>query len=124
LKKLADDLFILSGSPPYTINVYLMGDVLVDAGSRHAAKRILRQLRGRTVATHALTHAHVDHQGSSHQVCDALRIPLWCGDADGVNRRSMRKLAALEPELVCFGHGRPLRNPHKLKRFTARLAGG
>jgi glyoxylase-like metal-dependent hydrolase (beta-lactamase superfamily II) len=35
----------------------------------------------------------------------------------------MRKLAALEPELVCFGHGRPLRDPAKLKRFTARVAG-
>jgi glyoxylase-like metal-dependent hydrolase (beta-lactamase superfamily II) len=220
LKKVTDDLYMLDGFPPYAVNVYLMGDVLVDAGSRHAAKRILRQLRGRTIGAHALTHAHVDHQGASHEVCDALRIPLWCGERDapavedgrirdrmpahpintvmkvalagpahpvatrlregdevagfsvldapghsaghiafwresdrtlicgdvftnvdpvtGVpglheprrfftpdparNRDSMRKLAALEPELVCFGHGRPLRNPAKLTRFTARLA--
>jgi hydroxyacylglutathione hydrolase len=221
LQKLADDLYILSGFPPYAINVYLMGDVLVDAGSRHAARRILRQLTGRTVSAHALTHAHADHQGASHEVCDALRIPLWCGERDaeavedgrirermpphpinsllgrvfpgpphpvsrrlaegdevagfqvldvpghsaghvaywrdsdrtlicgdvftnidtitGIpglhepkafftpdperNRESMRRLAALEPELVCFGHGRPLRDPEKLKRFTERIAG-
>jgi len=34
------------------------------------------------VSAHALTHAHPDHQGASHQVCEALRIPLWCGEAD------------------------------------------
>jgi hydroxyacylglutathione hydrolase len=219
LEQLTDDLFILGGFPPFAINVYLMGDVLVDAGSRHAAKRILRQLNGRTLATHVVTHAHADHQGSSHAVCEALRVPLWCGELDaeaiedgrirdrmpshpinsligmafpgpphpvarrlregdevagfrvldtpghsaghislwreadrtlicgdvftnidtitGVpglhqpkrcftpdsarNRESMRRLAALEPELVCFGHGRPLRNPGKLKAFADKL---
>jgi glyoxylase-like metal-dependent hydrolase (beta-lactamase superfamily II) len=220
LQKLADDLYLLRGFPPFAINVYLMGDVLVDSGSRHAAKRILRQLRGRTVAAHTLTHAHADHQGSSHVVCEALEVPLWCGEHDAEaaedgrilermpphpinsllgrvlpgpghpvarrlaegeevagftvldvpghsaghvaywraadrallcgdvftnmdtitgmpglhepkafftpdparNRDSMRRLAALEPELVCFGHGRPLRDPAKLKRFTETLA--
>ena len=219
MKRLADDLYLLDGFPPFAINVYLMGDVLVDAGSRHAGKRILRQLRGRTVAAHALTHAHPDHQGASHVVCDTLGIPLWCGelDADAIedgrimqrqprhpinsligrafpgpphpverrllegdhvagfivldvpghsaghlafwreadrtlicgdvftnvdtltgvpglhephsfftpdpvrNRESMRRLSALEPDLICFGHGQPLRNPAKLKAFTDRL---
>lgn len=220
MKKLADDLWILDGFPPFAINVYLMGDVLVDAGSRHAARRILRQFTGRTVAAHALTHVHPDHQGASHEVCETLSLPLWCGDQDaeameregeiarrqprhpmntmigraftgpphpvswrlregdevagftvldvpghsaghvafwreadrtliagdvftnidtitGIpglhepksfftpsparNRESMRRLAALEPALVCFGHGRPLRDPAKLAAFTARL---
>lgn len=219
MKRLADDLYLLDGFPPFAINVYLMGDVLVDAGSRHAGKRIIRQLRGRTVAAHAVTHAHPDHQGSSHLVCDTIGVPLWCGELDadamedgrimqrqprhpinsligrafpgpphpverrlhegenvagftvldvpghsaghvafwreadrtlicgdvftnvdtvtGVpglhephsfftpdpvgNRESMRRLAALEPALVCFGHGRPLRNPAKLKTFTDKL---
>ena len=39
------------------------------------------------------------------------------------NRLSIRRLVALEPEVVCFGHGRPLRDPEKLKRFVAGLAG-
>jgi glyoxylase-like metal-dependent hydrolase (beta-lactamase superfamily II) len=37
------------------------------------------------------------------------------------NRESARKLAALEPELVCFGHGAPLRDPEKLKNFVDSL---
>jgi hydroxyacylglutathione hydrolase len=37
------------------------------------------------------------------------------------NRQSARELAALEPELVCFGHGTPLRDPAKLKAFVDRL---
>ncbi len=219
MKRLADDLYLLDGFPPYAINVYLMGDVLVDAATRHASKRILRQLKGRTVSGHALTHVHPDHQGASHAVCETLSIPLWCGDRDadamedgrimerqprhpvnsligrvfpgpphpvdrrlhegdelagfevldvpghsaghvafwrasdrvlvlgdvltnvdtitGVpglheprwfftpdparNRESARRLAALEPALVCFGHGRPLRNPGKLRAFVDRL---
>jgi glyoxylase-like metal-dependent hydrolase (beta-lactamase superfamily II) len=219
VKQLAPDLYLLDGFPPHAINVYLVGDVLVDAGSRHARRRILHQLSGRTVAAHALTHAHPDHQGSSHAVCTALGIPLWCGELDadaaesgrvterqpqhpvnrvigwafpgpghpvarrlhegdevagflvldvpghsaghvafwresdrtlvcgdvftnmdtltGIpglhepkpyftpdperNRESMRRLAALDPALVCFGHGRPLRNPAKLRSFVETL---
>ena len=42
VKRLADDLYLLDGFPPHAINVYLIGDVLVDAGSRFAARRTLR----------------------------------------------------------------------------------
>lgn len=59
-----------------------MGDVLVDAGTNRAHRRILRQLSGRNVAAHTLTHGHLDHYGSSHAVCEALGIPLWCGERD------------------------------------------
>lgn len=219
MKQLADDVHLLDGFPPYAINVYLIGDVLIDAGTRHASGRILRQLRGRTLAAHALTHAHPDHQGASHAVCEELGLPLWCGDGDAEamesgrimerqpdhpinrligrvfpgpahpvarrlregdhvagfevldtpghsaghvsywresdrtlvcgdvftnidtltglpglhepkpfftpdparNRTSMRRLAALEPRLVLFGHGRPLRNPAKLAAFADGL---
>src|SRR5215212_2568741 len=78
MQQLADDLYLLRGFPPNAINVYLMGDVLVDAGSRHAAKRIFKQVEGRDVRAHALTHAHPDHDGSSKEVCATLGIPLWC----------------------------------------------
>ena len=37
------------------------------------------------------------------------------------NRESMRRLAALDSDLVCFGHGRPLRDPDKLREFVASL---
>jgi glyoxylase-like metal-dependent hydrolase (beta-lactamase superfamily II) len=220
MNQLAEDVYQLSGMPPNLFNVYLMGGVLVDAGTRRAARRILRQACGRTVVAHALTHAHPDHQGSSRAVCEALDIPLWCGEADAdaaedpalilarlpehwfkrvsvplmmgpgypvarrlregdevggfrvieapghtrghvafwresdrvlllgdvlasmnpftgwpglrepprmftpdpaANRRSARKLAALEPRLVCFGHGPPLRDTRRLLQFVAGL---
>jgi hydroxyacylglutathione hydrolase len=82
VKQLADGLFQLSGFPPNSINVYLMGDVLVDAATRRSGRRILRQLRGHRVSAHALTHAHPDHQGASREVCETLGIPLWCGERD------------------------------------------
>ena len=82
MRRLAEDVYLLRGHPRYAINVYLVGDVIVDAGTRHAKRRILGQVRGRAVRAHALTHAHADHQGSSHALCDTLAIPLWCGVGD------------------------------------------
>lgn len=219
--RLADDLELLRGFPPYAFNVYLMGGVLVDAGPRQAARRILRQLRGRTIHAHALTHAHPDHQGASRAVCETFGVPFWCGEGDAEaaeieglimtrmpphwlsravgpywtgpahpvarrlregddvggfrvietpghtaghisfwreadrtlvlgdvvsnihiysglpmlreperffsldpaeNRRSAKRLAELEPRLIAFGHGPPLRNPRKFAAFAARLS--
>jgi hydroxyacylglutathione hydrolase len=209
--QLTDGLWQLDGFPRHGINVYLVGDVLVDAGTRLDKGRILKQLAGRDVAAHALTHAHPDHYGASHAVCEALEVPLWCGAADveaveagkivgpggrmlpgprrhpvaralregdevggftvletpghspghvsywresdrvlicgdvmwgwralllsgpicepirllspdvGLNRESARRIAALEPALVCFGHGPPLRDPAKLAAAVAKL---
>jgi hydroxyacylglutathione hydrolase len=82
----------LSGMPPNAINVFLVGDVLVDAATRHARRRILRQLSGRQLSAHVLTHAHPDHQGATHEVCARLGIPLWCGENDAD--------AAERPELI------------------------
>ena len=36
------------------------------------------------------------------------------------NRESARRLAALEPELVLFGHGPPLRDPARCRRSPTR----
>jgi glyoxylase-like metal-dependent hydrolase (beta-lactamase superfamily II) len=82
MKQLAEDVYQLRGWPRNAINVYLVGDVLLDAGTRQAQKRITRQIAGKTVTAHALTHVHPDHQGSSLSICDQLGIPLWCGRAD------------------------------------------
>jgi glyoxylase-like metal-dependent hydrolase (beta-lactamase superfamily II) len=82
VKQLADDVYMLEGWPRNAINVYLVGEVLIDAATRQAEKRIMRQIAGRTVTAHALTHAHPDHQGSSHAICERLAIPLWCGQGD------------------------------------------
>jgi hydroxyacylglutathione hydrolase len=37
------------------------------------------------------------------------------------NRESMRRLAALDPALVCFGHGLPLRDPARPRTFVRSL---
>jgi hydroxyacylglutathione hydrolase len=221
MKLIAEGLYLLKGFPPNIMNVYLAGDVLLDAATRHSGKRILRQLEGRPVNAHALTHAHGDHQGASHEVCERLGIPYWVGEKDiavaeggadamltdmpsnvmpkisrrlfagpghpvdrplregdevggftvldvpghspghvafwresdralvlgdvlfglhpatglpglhepppfftidpSQNRDSARKLAALEPALVCFGHGPPQRDTRKFVEFVAGL---
>lgn len=82
MRELAPDLYLLPLVPRYGINAYLLGDVLVDAGTRHSARRIERALAGHRVTAHALTHVHPDHQGASHVLCTAHGWPLWCGAAD------------------------------------------
>jgi len=82
MRELAQDVYQLKGRPPNAINVYVIGDVLIDAATRQAEKRIMRQIAGHAIAAHAITHAHPDHQGSSHAICEQLDIPLWCGQND------------------------------------------
>ncbi|MFC9691112.1 MBL fold metallo-hydrolase [Kribbella sp. NPDC056951] len=213
MRQLAEGVGQLLGRPPHFMNAYLVDDVLVDAGTPAAAGRILRQLRGRDVAAHVVTHAHPDHFGSSHAVCEELGIPLWAGadDAEAIetatpvpaagwlpgmmargkmppphpvsrrlvegdqvgsftvldvpghspghialwresdrtllcgdvffrlpkvsapwnfltfdvrrNHQAMRRLAALRPALVLFGHGKPLRDPDLLSRVADALPG-
>jgi hydroxyacylglutathione hydrolase len=82
VKQLAPGVWQLSGLPPNAINVYLVEDVLIDAATRRAPRRILKQLAGHKVSAHALTHAHPDHQGASAAVCERLGIPYWVGATD------------------------------------------
>ena len=39
-----------------------------------------------------------------------------------LNRKSARKLAALKPSVICFGHGEPLRNGEIFSAFVAHLS--
>lgn len=211
MQQLAPDVWHLSGFPPNSVNVYVLGDVLIDAGLGFDKRRILKQIEGRTISAHALTHAHLDHYGASHAICEQLGLPMWCGadDVEAVesgkmvgaggrmlpaakahpiaralregdevagftvldtpghspghvsywresdrtlicgdvmwgtnpflmrgdirepfppfspdprrNRESARRIAALEPALVCFGHGKPLRDPARLAAAVAKL---
>jgi glyoxylase-like metal-dependent hydrolase (beta-lactamase superfamily II) len=111
MKQLAPDVWQLSGFPPNGINVYVIGDVLIDAASRHATRRILRQIKGHTINAHALTHAHPDHQGASHEVCTRLGIPYWVGEADAD--------AAENPELI--GQRQP---DHFIAQFFVKVFTG
>ena len=82
MKQLADGVWQLAGFPPNAINVYLLEDVLIDASTKYATRRIVRELKGHKLAAHALTHAHPDHQGASHEVCTELGIPYWVPEKD------------------------------------------
>jgi glyoxylase-like metal-dependent hydrolase (beta-lactamase superfamily II) len=97
MQRLAEDLELLDGFPPFSINIYVMGGVLVDSGTRFAVRRIMRQLRGRSLTAHALTHAHPDHQGASHAVCELLGLPLWCGAADALAMETAGEIMARMP---------------------------
>ncbi len=97
MHRLAEDLELLDGFPPFSINIYVMGGVLVDSGTRFAVRRIVRQLRGRRLTAHALTHAHPDHQGASHAICELLGLPLWCGAADALAMETAGEIMARMP---------------------------
>ena len=81
----------------------------------------MERIAGIAVQAHALTHAHADHQGSSHAVCEALGLSLWAPPDPRRNRESIRRVAALEPAVVCFGHGPPWRDTAALQRLAAAL---
>jgi len=215
MNRVAEDVFQVRLAPRDMVNAYLLGDVLVDAGTKGMGRKAIKALQGSPLSAHAVTHAHPDHIGGSKRVADAFDVPVWvperdaadaragrltpadtwfkvvasrvrfdavevartlsegdelahgftvldvpghspghvaywresdrtlvCGDvffhcnivttAVGLhqppriftvdperNRESMRRLAALEPALVLFGHGPPLRDPERLKAFAA-----
>jgi hydroxyacylglutathione hydrolase len=98
LKELAPSVWQLRQLPPNVINVFLIEDVLVDAGTRHSGRRILRELRGREVGAHVLTHAHPDHQGASAAVCERLGIPFWVGERDADAAERPRLIGERQPD--------------------------
>ncbi|WP_299607622.1 MBL fold metallo-hydrolase [uncultured Tateyamaria sp.] len=76
--QIAEGAWQIPVMPRQSINCYLLGDVLVDAGVKRSGPKLLRALRGKAVSAHVLTHAHPDHQGATADVCDALNLPLMC----------------------------------------------
>lgn len=76
--KVAQDVYHIPVMPRNSINCYLIEDVLIDAGIRTSYRIISEAIKGKTVAAHALTHSHADHQGSSRYICEQFDIPLWC----------------------------------------------
>jgi glyoxylase-like metal-dependent hydrolase (beta-lactamase superfamily II) len=119
----------------------LRGNRLVPAAKPHAVARALRE--GDEVAgfqvldTPGHAPGHVSYWRESDRV-------LVCGDVmwgynpflmmgspmepwpfinpdNRMNRESARRLAALEPALVCFGHGKPLRDTRRFVAAVERL---
>jgi hydroxyacylglutathione hydrolase len=90
VKEVAPNLWQLRGFPPDGINVYLAGDVLIDAATRRAGKRILSQIGDRPLSSVALTHVHPDHQGAVKEICEKRDVPLAC-HADDVDAMEGRR---------------------------------
>jgi glyoxylase-like metal-dependent hydrolase (beta-lactamase superfamily II) len=89
LKQLAPDVWQLRGFR-HAINVYMVGDVLIDAATRLARRRILGEIEDRPLSLVALTHVHPDHQGVAKTVCEARGVPLAChaDDVDAMEGRA------------------------------------
>jgi len=115
MRQLADGVWRLSQRLGPMINVYLVGDVLIDAGRRQDRRRILDQIDGRPLSMLALTHAHADHQGSAHAVCEARRVPLAChaDDVDGMEGRRPISGTSAIGRLVTRSWAGP---PHRVDR--------
>jgi hydroxyacylglutathione hydrolase len=103
MNEVAEGVFQLPLTPRNGVNVYLIGDVLVDAGTARDGKKIVERLRGRHVSAHTITHAHPDHVGGSARVVRDLGVPFWCpaGDAAPVREgRSQPGQSLIRPLLA------------------------
>ena len=89
MKQLAEGVWRLAEFPRPTINVYLAGDVLIDAGRTWDTGRIKKQTADRDLSMVALTHVHPDHQGAAKAVCEERGVPLAChvDDVDAMEGR-------------------------------------
>ena len=100
MRFMAPGVWRLKEIPAPTINVYLAGDVLIDAGRRWDRRRIFAELEGIEISLVALTHVHPDHQGVARDICEARGVPLAC-HADDVaameGRRPVQEAAASNP---------------------------
>ena len=106
-EEVAEGVWLLTGRPKYRLNQYLNGDVLIDSGTPAAARRLLRDLEGRAIVAHAITHAHPDHYGSSKAVTERLKVPFWCpsDDADALESRHLPHSDLLLGQLIGLPHG-------------------
>jgi hydroxyacylglutathione hydrolase len=90
MKELAPGVWRVPQFPGPWVNVYVVEDVLVDAGARNDRRRIMKAIEGRELSQVALTHVHPDHQGVAKDVCEARGIPLAC-HADDVDAMEGRR---------------------------------
>lgn len=100
MKALAPSVWRLKQFPAPSVNVYLVEDVLIDAGTRWDRRRIFAEIEGRELSMLALTHVHPDHQGVAKDVCEARGIPLAChaNDVDAMEgRRPVQEAAPNNP---------------------------
>ena len=95
MKNVARNVWQIDGFPPNAINAYLVGDILIDGGTKLDVRRFLKALKGIDLKLVALTHCHPDHQGAVKAVCEKFSVPLACHELD---RAAMEGRAPMVPE--------------------------
>ena len=120
MREVADGVHLITGVPPYAINCYVIahpdGDVLVDAMTQRDAGRIIKALRGRSMAAHVATHAHADHIGATHAVATKLGLPVWAHADDRAAVEDTAIVKARQPDAfinrlfakIMLGPGHPV----------------
>jgi hydroxyacylglutathione hydrolase len=94
VRRVAEDVFQIALTPRDGVNAYLLGDIVVDAGTSGTARRLIKALQGHAVGAHALTHGHADHAGGSKRLVDAFEVPVWVGERDRPDVESGRPARA------------------------------
>jgi glyoxylase-like metal-dependent hydrolase (beta-lactamase superfamily II) len=103
MNQVAEDVWQLPLAPRASINAYLIGDVLVDAGTPPNGKKLARTLADRGIAAHTITHAHGDHVGGSRAVVDGLGVPFFAPAGDAAAIEAGRQVPADNPLKPVFG---------------------
>ena len=92
MNQVADDVWQIPLLPRNLVNAYLVGDVLIDAGTTFHGGKVVGAVAGRGVAAHALTHVHNDHAGGTKHVEQTLGVPVWVGAGDAEALRTGKAL--------------------------------
>lgn len=116
MKNLAAGVWRLKEFPLPSINVYLVEDVLIDAGRTWDRRRVFGEIEGRQLSMLALTHVHPDHQGVAKDVCEARGIPLACHPADVDAMEGRRPVAASDHPIARTSSRLWAGPPHKVDR--------
>lgn len=103
MNEIAQGVHHLSVLPRDGINVYVIGDVLVDTGIKQSAGKISGMLEGRSISAIALTHAHGDHAGAMKRLAAQFDVPIWCGAPDREATETGRLVLAPTVERLRLG---------------------
>jgi glyoxylase-like metal-dependent hydrolase (beta-lactamase superfamily II) len=82
MQKIAKDVYHIPLMPRNSINCYIIEGVLIDSGIRSSFKKIQKSIKEVPIHSHALTHAHPDHQGCSDLICKQQWVPLMCHEKE------------------------------------------
>ncbi|HEV2999641.1 MAG TPA: MBL fold metallo-hydrolase [Solirubrobacteraceae bacterium] len=106
MREVAGGVWQIALTPRNGVNAWLLGDVLVDAGTAGQGRKLPDALAGRSVAAHAITHAHPDHIGGSAHVCRALGVPFWAPAGDAAAARAGMAVGKESPLKPLLDRGR------------------